>query len=134
MNTLKSIKDIRNISELEKNEYFKDKNIKELLLFFMDGDYLFETIKVPTKNIRILRQNSILRKYKFLEKNYVVEIDIKNRIIKHNCLYWLHKCVNQYKFCKHVGKIFLIIYEEDAKEILKDIILNDWKFDIYDNQ
>ncbi|MHA1752941.1 MAG: hypothetical protein ACTSWR_09110 [Candidatus Helarchaeota archaeon] len=127
---LKSIQEIRKLNPSEQNEFFKNKSIKDLLLYFMEEDYLEEALKIPSKNIRIIQQDSIIKKYRIIEKNYIIEINIHKKVIKHNCLYWMHKCSKRYTLCKHLGKIFSIIFEEDSKNILKDLILNDWNFEV----
>lgn len=127
---LKSIYDIRNLSKSKQQNILKKQSIKNLLRYFIDdGNYLMEAIKIPTNKVRILQQDSTLRRYKI--KDYNVLINLKQKYIKHDCLFWIHKCSKRYKLCKHIGKIFSIMYEEDSKQILKDMILNDWEFDVF---
>jgi len=129
--SLNSINKVRNLEKSEQNKILKEKSIKELLLFFMEETYLNETIKIPSNKIRILQQDSKFKKFRIIDKEYSIEIDLEKKLIKHDCKFWIYQCSSQYKLCKHLGKIFLAIFEDDSKEILKDIILNDWKFEIY---
>ena len=129
-NDLKSIYEIRNLSKSEQENFFKNKKVKDLLLFFMDGNYLIKAEKIQSKKIRILQQDSNIKEFRTIEKGYHIIINIKEKLIIHDCLYWIHQCSNHYKLCKHVGKIFLILFKNDSKAILKDIILTDWNFEI----
>ncbi|MHA1231988.1 MAG: hypothetical protein ACTSPQ_15220 [Candidatus Helarchaeota archaeon] len=113
------------------NKFFENSSINEILLLFMDQEYYKEVLKLSSKDIRIVRQDSEIRKYSFIKKGYFVEINLKNKIIKHNCAYWNFKCAKRYKLCKHIAKVFLIMYERDSKKILKDIVLNDWIFETF---
>jgi hypothetical protein len=127
---LNSIYDIRKLSKSEKQEFFRDKKVEDLLLLFMDEAYFKKISEVPSNKIRIIQQDSVLRKYKILEKDYIIEINLKQQKIIHNCQYWNFQCANRYKLCKHIGKILLLMYENDALKILKDMILKDWSLEI----
>lgn len=127
---MNSIYDIRKLSKSEKHEFFRNKTVKDLLLLFMDETYFKKISDIQSNKVRIIQQDSVLRKYKILEKDYIIEINLKQQKIIHNCQYWNFQCSNRYRLCKHIGKILLLMYEKDALKILIDMILNDWNFEI----
>ncbi len=62
-------------------------------------------------------------------RDYVIEVDLKNRVISHNCDDW-RKGLGMRRFCKHVGKLFISLHLETSEEILRNIVKNrgKWKF------
>jgi len=62
-------------------------------------------------------------------KQYTVRIDLKNKVITHDCDDW-KKHMRSKLMCKHVGKAFLMIGKSRATAILKQVLseLNDWTF------
>lgn len=62
-------------------------------------------------------------------KQYTVRIDLKNKVITHDCDDW-KKHMRSKLMCKHLGKAFLMIGKSRATAILKQMLseLNDWTF------
>lgn len=62
-------------------------------------------------------------------KQYSVKIDLKNRVITHDCDDW-KKNMRSKLMCKHLGKTFLTIGNERATTVLKQILseIDDWAF------
>jgi hypothetical protein len=62
-------------------------------------------------------------------KQYQVTIDLKNRVITHDCDDW-KKNMRSKLMCKHLGKAFLTIGNRTATEILRQILheIDDWAF------
>jgi len=62
-------------------------------------------------------------------KQYSVQIDLKNKVITHDCDDW-KKNMRSKLMCKHLGKAFLIIGERKATIILKRILIEieNWTF------
>jgi len=69
---------------------------------------------------------------KALIRNYHLLIDLKNQMILHDCADW-SRCVPIKQFCKHVGKVLMMIPREKAVEILKRICSQreEWEFKPY---
>ncbi|NWG09981.1 MAG: hypothetical protein HXX80_06750 [Nitrososphaerales archaeon] len=65
-------------------------------------------------------------------RDYDVLIDVKNRVILHDCADWA-RCIPEEKFCKHMGKLFLKVPREDSIELLKRILRerDSWEFKPY---
>ncbi|MHA2408505.1 MAG: hypothetical protein ACXACA_09090 [Candidatus Ranarchaeia archaeon] len=64
-------------------------------------------------------------------RNYVVEIDLIEKIIKHNCDDW-QKGLDSKRFCKHLVKIFLLMASKESMRILMDVSgsRNEWQFQL----
>ncbi|WP_455363472.1 hypothetical protein [[Eubacterium] cellulosolvens] len=62
-------------------------------------------------------------------KQYTVQIDLKNKVITHDCDDW-KKNMRSKLMCKHLGKAFLRIENSRATAILRQILseLDDWSF------
>jgi hypothetical protein len=62
-------------------------------------------------------------------KRYLVRIDLKNRVITHDCDDW-KKNMRSKLMCKHLGKAFLAIGNRRATAILREILseMDDWTF------
>ena len=62
-------------------------------------------------------------------KDYVIEIDLKNRTILHDCQDW-RKNIDSKNMCKHLGKFLRTLGNERAANLLRDIIKNReaWRF------
>ncbi|MHA1271082.1 MAG: hypothetical protein ACTSPY_14915 [Candidatus Helarchaeota archaeon] len=97
----------------------------------MDEKYYAEVLNYPINKFRTIQHDSEIKKYRILDKEYIIEINLKQKTIRHNCLYWKYQCSRKYKLCKHIAKIFLFLFKDDSIEILKDIILNDWIFESF---
>jgi hypothetical protein len=67
------------------------------------------------------------------EVPYSITIDINKKIIKHNCHDFETKRAQNYKFCKHLAKLFLLLKQKDenwANQVLEKITENieEWTF------
>lgn len=62
-------------------------------------------------------------------KQYSVKIDMKNKIVVHDCDDWKRQSKSR-MMCKHLGKAFLILGDPTASEILRQILSekNRWTF------
>jgi hypothetical protein len=62
-------------------------------------------------------------------KQYLVRIDLKSRVITHDCDDW-KKNMRSRLMCKHLGKAFLTIGNARATAILRQILseIDDWTF------
>ena len=62
-------------------------------------------------------------------KDYVVEIDLRNRTILHNCEDW-RKNLDSKTMCKHLGRFLLTLDEKTATNFLREVLvnLNKWTF------
>lgn len=62
-------------------------------------------------------------------KQYVVEIDLKNRTVLHDCQDWRKNMASK-NMCKHLGKFLLALDEKRATNILREVLVNKdkWTF------
>jgi len=133
----KKIEDYRIRIEKEKTtlktffEYESFNDLELLLTNFINENRMIRAKEIKNdeiKNVRITNDllEAEIRKYKIV-------IDMKNKIITHNCADW-QKLINEKKFCKHIGKLFLYLKTKHSLSILKDLYNNvdSWKF-IYNN-
>ena len=62
-------------------------------------------------------------------KDYVVQIDIKNQTILHDCQDWRKNMASK-NMCKHLGKLFLTLDERKAIDLSRNILKQKeaWKF------
>ena len=62
-------------------------------------------------------------------KEYVVEINFKNRTVLHDCQDW-RKNVASKNMCKHLGKFLLTLDEKRATNFLREVLVNKdkWTF------
>lgn len=62
-------------------------------------------------------------------KEYIVEIDLKNRTIRHDCQDW-QKNMQSKNMCKHLGKFLTAVNHEKSTKLLREILMNKerWSF------
>ena len=62
-------------------------------------------------------------------KDYVIEIDLKKRMILHDCEDW-RKNLNSKNMCKHLGKFLLTLDDKAATDLLREVLVNkdEWTF------
>ncbi len=103
--------------------------LEELLEILMDSGRLRRAreIKDETVSITEVSNNAVRASV----KDYRVTIDFKNHRILHDCVDW-SRYIPQKQFCKHLGKIFLMLPELKSLEILRQIHndLDGWEFKI----
>ncbi|MFX1571332.1 MAG: hypothetical protein ACFFB0_01150 [Promethearchaeota archaeon] len=67
------------------------------------------------------------------EESYIIEIDMNNKFIRHNCHDFASRRATDKKFCKHLIKLFLLLKDKNediALFFLNDLVENidDWDF------
>ncbi len=62
-------------------------------------------------------------------KDYVVQIELKNHTIMHDCQDWRNN-IGSRNMCKHLGKFLLNLDRHRATDLLQDILRNreQWRF------
>lgn len=102
-------------------------SVKELLEYLMDKHRYRRMFDINIADVKIIEASSKIVKAKV--KDYNVIIDVENKVILHDCPDWSRVLVAK-QFCKHVGRVFLVLKPELAKSILCDIIENKetWSF------
>jgi hypothetical protein len=106
------------------------KTILQLLEMLSDSKRIQKAKTIKYTDIRIIFQTDEGRMYeiKSSTQTYLLRIDRKNRSLIHNCEDWVRRCIVEHKLCKHFDRIFQLLYEKDAKELLIDMCLYSWAF------
>lgn len=102
-------------------------NFSVLLNAFVDKGTLNRSVSVSDAAFEILKYDRIDGTIKSKVKGskeefYVIEVDINNKILRHNCSDFEERRAINKKFCKHITKLFLILKEKD--ESIAEFFLN----------
>jgi uncharacterized protein YecE (DUF72 family) len=117
---------------IEKVPTSRDEALKlelpQLLLEFCDKARIDRAETIRETSFSFLRTTPQLIKASV--KDYIIEIDIANKAIRHDCEDWRKRAQNK-KFCKHVVRVFLSLPLKTSKEILAEIMMekNLWRFE-----
>jgi len=125
---------------LLKNDNGRDNSsiFSVLIKSFVERETLNRAVTVPNTAFNIEkfdRANGVIMASVSGSKkeSYKIEIDINNKILKHNCHdFETRRCKNK-KFCKHLAKLFLLLKEKNKDHtefFLKDLAENidNWDF------
>jgi uncharacterized protein YecE (DUF72 family) len=65
-------------------------------------------------------------------RRYRIEVNRESKVLRHDCDDW-KKGLGRRRICKHVVKLFLMIPQEDARDVVEDLIKNKdaWSFQAY---
>lgn len=101
--------------------------VEGLLLKMTDKARLDRAKKIKDIELDIRKATEI--KIEADIRDYIIEIDLKNRTLIHNCDDW-RKGLGMRRICKHIGKLFLQLPSEKSTAILQDIIKqkDKWRF------
>jgi hypothetical protein len=108
-------------SQLEKLD------LDKLLLSFLGPARLERAKSIPNDMVSISCHDSDVISGRV--KQYLVTIDLKKKIITHDCDDWKKNMISRL-MCKHLGKTFLAIENERATAALRQILaeIDDWTF------
>ena len=112
-------------------EAFKDKeegmSVADLLIRFTDPGRLARA-EMMAEEIKITLSTKELVKAKI--KDYSIEVDLSEKILRHDCDDW-KKTTSSKRMCKHVDKFFLSLPPGQASKILERIWeeKDDWTFE-----
>jgi hypothetical protein len=133
---LKAIQIVKRIENASKNE---SNDFTILFRIFVDDATLTRTASILQSDIEYLRKdldNGIIKaRVKGSKENpYLININLQNKYIKHDCHDFETRKSKNKKFCKHLAKIFLMLKDEDEtniKMLLNEIAnqINEWSFD-----
>jgi hypothetical protein len=102
-------------------------SLKELLRLFLGGARLKRAEEID--NSLVLISESGPHQISGKIKEYLVQIDLENHRILHDCQDW-RKNMQSKNMCKHLGKFLLILDQNTATDLLRDILRNpdEWTF------
>jgi len=96
----------------------REMSFETLLHFFIDARRLKRAERIKDREIKLAKETD--EKIEAMIKDYHIIIDLKNRIILHDCADW-SRVLPTRKLCKHVGKLLLSIDKEKATKILRKL-------------
>ena len=118
-------------SKIQPLEAFKDKeegmSVADFLIRFTDPGRLARA-EMMAEEIKITLSTKELVKAKI--KDYSIEVDLSDKILRHDCDDW-KKTTSSKRMCKHVDKFFLSLPPGQASKILERIWeeKDDWTFE-----
>ncbi len=111
---------------------------KTLLKFFTDKTTINRAAIIPNSHFKLLVFNPKIGIIKSevkgsKEEQYNIEIDVNKKVLKHNCHDFITRRAEEKKFCKHLLKLFLLLYAKNSTStefFLKNIAKNidKWEF------
>ena len=104
--------------------------LEELITIFTGKERFIRAMGIKDEEVSELKAGKDLIQAKVREYNIL--IDINNRTILHDCADWA-RCIPEKKFCKHLGKVLLLMPKEDAIGLLKRVLQerDSWEFKPY---
>lgn len=96
----------------------KELKLTQLLQAFMDDRRLKRAKRIKDKELEIQQVSE--DQIKALIRDYHILIDLKNRVVLHDCADW-SRVLPSKRFCKHVGKLMLSLDEEKAVKLLREM-------------
>jgi uncharacterized protein YecE (DUF72 family) len=97
-------------------EKIENMKLNDLLHLFMDDSRLNRAKTIKDDEVKIEQASEDGLKARVRE--YHISIDVKNRMILHDCADW-NRTAPVRQFCKHVGKVMLLAPENVAVGILR---------------
>ena len=98
----------------------EDLSVADHLTHFMDARRLSRAEKISDSDLSVTESGDESIKARL--RNYYIEVDMENQVIKHNCDDW-RKGMHRKRMCKHLGKLFLSLPPGQSKRVLERI----WK-------
>jgi len=102
-------------------------SVEDLLLRLTDRRRFKRGTEIGDEEVDVLESLKGIVKAKV--RDYIVEVNFKERTLRHNCEDW-RKGLGIKRFCKHLVKVFTTINPEESENILRDILENKegWRF------
>lgn len=103
---------------------------EELLSTFLPKQKLSRAKEIGDSEVRLLKVDDSVIEAEI--RDYHVVVNRERREILHDCPDWA-RCVADKAFCKHLGKIFLLLPKVRAEEVLRRILSerDTWRFKPY---
>ena len=95
-------------------------SVADHLTRFMDSRRLGRAEKISDSDLTVTESGDESIKARL--RDYYIEVDMENQVIKHDCDDW-RKGMRRKRMCKHLGKLFLSLPPGQAKRVLERI----WK-------
>ncbi|MFQ6107162.1 MAG: hypothetical protein ACE5QF_06210 [Thermoplasmata archaeon] len=102
-------------------------SLDELLLHFIGKKRIQSSRSIPTDRVKI---EKVTDEYIVARvKEYVIKVDLGSRVFAHDCGDWI-AWMSKKLMCKHVAKLLMMIDQEVAAGILRDLYgkKSEWTF------
>jgi len=99
-------------------EKIGEMNFNELLSLFLPAYKVKRTEEIKDKEVVV--QEVSHNKIRALVRDYHLLIDFQKKAILHDCADW-NRIMSSKQFCKHVGKVMMVLPKEKAVEIMRRI-------------
>jgi hypothetical protein len=111
-------------------EKVKEMGFNELLSLFLPSYKVKRAKEIKDKEVVIQEMNET--QFKALVRDYHLLINFQNRTVLHDCADW-SRTLSSKQFCKHVGKVMMLLPKEKAIEIMRKISSDreKWEFKPY---
>jgi uncharacterized protein YecE (DUF72 family) len=111
-------------------EKIEQMNFEQLLHLFMDNTRFKRIGEIKDNEVTI--QKATEEEVDAQVREYHVSIDVLKRLIQHDCADW-SRCAPVKQFCKHVGKVMMLVPKDKAVNILKKVSVEreKWEFKPY---
>ena len=108
----------------------EEMTLRDLLVFFLGEDRLKRALAIG--EVAVDRSDGVLQGQ---VKRYPVRVDLADKRIAHTCPDWDRRSGGGL-FCKHVGAVFLKLSEDEAVQILRQLIPDreKWIFQLGESQ
>jgi hypothetical protein len=105
-------------------------SFEELLGVFMDRGRIERAKGISDEDVKIEETSDT--KVGARIRDYHLSIDAERRVMLHDCADWSRSAPAK-QFCKHVGKVMMILPKEKATQIMKQIAMEreKWEFKPY---
>ncbi|MHA1985865.1 MAG: hypothetical protein ACW98D_04420 [Promethearchaeota archaeon] len=136
---LQKINSTRKINQLQNDiETGKSKNFNMLFKSFVDKGTLNRAARVTNKAFDIKQIDFVKGELKATVSGskgdpYIIEIDLNEKLLKHNCHDFEARRSQNKQFCKHLAKFILLLrenYQDSIELLLKSLYKNidKWEF------
>ena len=102
----------------------KDLSLEELLARLTDEKRLKNGLSISDSEVKLIEEGDNIWRFKI--KNYVCQIDMNRRIIRHDCTDWGFRGKREHILCKHVVKAISKI--KRAGNVANSLILERWVY------
>jgi hypothetical protein len=96
----------------------EDLSVADHLTHFMDARRLARAEKIKDSELEVTESGE--ESIKARVRNYYIEVDLGNQVVKHDCDDW-RKGMSGKRMCKHLGKLFLSLPPGQSKRVLERI-------------
>lgn len=120
----------RPLSTLETFSPLKKTDFEGLIRFFVAPERLKRAEEMADSDVRIIKDTE--NEIEAVVRDYHVMLNIRDKSLLHDCADW-RKIMSTKRLCKHIAKLLLMIDQQKAVTVLRNIYEKEksWTFDDY---